>query len=172
LRLGFRQAKGLAQDDIDKLVTARGDGYRSIADLGRRAGLPNTVLTKLAEADAFRSLELDRRQALWAVMPLEEKPLPLFADADLPASDDRVDLPLMPVSQHVIEDYRAMSLSLKRHPVAFLRTKLPVWSSSASGPAVPVASSSSPWKTNMASPTWSSGQISSSSIAALSWGRK
>jgi error-prone DNA polymerase len=124
LRLGFRQAKGLAQDDIDKLVTARGDGYRSIADLGRRAGLPNTVLTKLAEADAFRSLELDRRQALWAVMPLEEKPLPLFADADLPASDDRVDLPLMPVSQHVIEDYRAMSLSLKRHPVAFLRTKL------------------------------------------------
>jgi error-prone DNA polymerase len=124
LRLGFRQAKGLAEAEIEKLVTARGSGYRSVADLGRRAGLPNTILTRLAEADAFRSLDLDRRQALWAVLPLEEKPLPLFADADLLPIDDQVDLPLMPISQQVIEDYRALSLSLKQHPVAFLRSKL------------------------------------------------
>lgn len=127
LRLGFRQAKGLPQKAIEEqLLAHRGDGYRQVADLTRRAGLDPAIVTKLAEADAFRSIDLDRRQALWSVMALEQDDLPLFAGTDaIPADSDRsVSLPLMPVSQHVIEDYRAMALSLKQHPMAFLRSKL------------------------------------------------
>jgi error-prone DNA polymerase len=127
IRLGFRQAKGLPQKAIEEqLLAHRGDGYRQVADLTRRAGLDPAIVTKLAEADAFRSIDLDRRQALWSVMALEQDDLPLFAGTDaIPADSDRsVVLPLMPVSQHVIEDYRAMALSLKQHPMAFLRGKL------------------------------------------------
>jgi error-prone DNA polymerase len=127
VRLGFRQAKGLPQKAIEnQLLKHRGDGYCQVADLTQRAGLDPAIIAKLAEADAFRSIDLDRRQALWSVMALEQDDLPLFAGTDaMPADRDRsVSLPLMPVSQHVIEDYRAMALSLKQHPVAFLRSKL------------------------------------------------
>ncbi|HVM85656.1 MAG TPA: error-prone DNA polymerase [Candidatus Binatia bacterium] len=127
LRLGFRQGKGVSEAEIAKLVAARGSGYRNAAQLWRRAGLEARTLTRLAEADAFRSLELDRRQALWAVKGLGEAPLPLFAapEAATPeAVDDGAGLPEMPLSQHVIEDYRALQLSLKRHPLGFLRARL------------------------------------------------
>jgi error-prone DNA polymerase len=129
LRLGFRQVKGLAEAEIAKLVAARGAGYRSAEQLWRRAGLDPRTLARMAEADAFRSLGLDRRQALWAVKGLGEAPLPLFAAQAAAAveeneTDKEINLPEMPLSQHVIEDYRSMQLSLKRHPMTFLRDRL------------------------------------------------
>lgn len=124
LRLGFRQAKGLSEDVAKIIIEHRSDGYPHMAAFQRRTALLNQHLIKLAEADAFRSIDLDRRQALWSVMALEKEPLPLFAALDPVDLDHDVTLPLMPVSQHVIEDYRALSLSLKRHPVAFLREEL------------------------------------------------
>jgi error-prone DNA polymerase len=127
LRLGFRQAKGVAEKEIAKLLAARGDGYRNAEQLWRRGGLELAALTRLAEADAFRSMGLDRRQALWAVRGLGEAPLPLFAAQENIGPEDITDgaaLPVMPLSQHVIEDYRALQMTLKRHPLAFLRARM------------------------------------------------
>jgi error-prone DNA polymerase len=124
LRLGFRQAKGLSQEIAEIITGQRIGGYRHMNDFQRRTKLSNQHLVKLAEADAFRSIDLDRRQALWSVMALEKEPLPLFATLEPVDQDDGVILPLMPISQHVIEDYRALALSLKQHPVAFLRGEL------------------------------------------------
>ncbi len=127
LRLGLRQIHGLAEADAASLIDARGEGYGAPRDLWRRAGLGAGALERLARADAFRSLGLDRRQALWALKGLGAPALPLFAAASRgaeerePAEDA---LPAMTLGQHVVEDYGAMSLSLKRHPVAFLRNAL------------------------------------------------
>src|SRR5262249_44374299 len=79
LRLGLRQIKGLAEADAERLVAARGEGYRDPHALWRRSGLGRGALERLAEADAFRSTGLDRRRALWALKALGEPPLPLFA---------------------------------------------------------------------------------------------
>jgi error-prone DNA polymerase len=127
IRLGFRQAKGIGEKEIARLLAARGQGYRSAEQLWRRAELESRTLGQLANADAFRSIGLDRRQALWTVKGLGEKPLPLFAahESVLPLHEEEgAGLPEMPLSQHVIEDYRALQLSLKRHPMAFLRERL------------------------------------------------
>jgi error-prone DNA polymerase len=127
IRLGFRQAKGISEKEIQRLLAARGQGYRSAEQLWRRAELESRSLGQLAHADAFRSMGLDRRQALWAVKGLGEAPLPLFAaqEALIPQHEESgAALPQMPLAQHVIEDYRALQLSLKRHPMAFLRPRL------------------------------------------------
>jgi error-prone DNA polymerase len=127
IRLGFRQAKGISEKEIQRLLAARGQGYRSAEQLWRRAELESRSLGQLAHADAFRSMGLDRRQALWAVKGLGEAPLPLFAaqEAVIPQHEEAgAALPQMPLAQHVIEDYRALQLSLKRHPMAFLRPRL------------------------------------------------
>jgi error-prone DNA polymerase len=127
IRLGFRQAKGIGDKEIKRLLAARGDGYRTAEQLWRRAALESRTLGQLADADAFRSMGLDRRQALWAVKGLGEAPLPLFAaqEAVLESHESEgAGLPEMPLSQHVIEDYRALQLSLKKHPMAFLRERL------------------------------------------------
>jgi error-prone DNA polymerase len=137
LRLGLRQIKGFAEIDADALVAARGAGYATPRDLWRRAGLGARALELLAQADGFRSLGLDRRQALWALKGLGAPPLPLFAAAtrreDARALLESAQpehaqpehaLPAMTLGQHVAEDYAALSLSLKRHPVAFLRKGL------------------------------------------------
>ncbi|MDQ7248937.1 error-prone DNA polymerase [Dongia sedimenti] len=127
IRLGFRQAKGLGEKEIARLLAARGEGYRSAEQLWRRAELEARTLGQLANADAFRSIGLDRRQALWTVRGLGEKPLPLFAAQEAVMAihaEEGAGLPEMPLSQHVIEDYRALQLSLKRHPMAFLRAHL------------------------------------------------
>src|SRR5579862_5921144 len=122
LRLGFRQIQGFAEADAGELVEHRGPGYRSPQDLARRSGLSREALSTLAAADAFRSLGLDRRAALWAVKPLGDASLPLF---DVTARvEPAVDLPEMPLGEHVTEDYATLGLSLKRHPVAFLRESL------------------------------------------------
>ncbi len=180
LRLGLRQIKGFGEDDAERLVAARGDAcYRDAADLWRRSGLGRAALERLAEADALRSMHLDRRRALWALKALGEAPLPLFAavcPAVIPERSDGANpepmntndkgpgassaaypdnrcswvpgsrttlgprndggardgnethaaalLPAMTLGEHVVEDYASTSLTLKRHPLAFLRAEL------------------------------------------------
>ena len=98
-----------------------------VRELWRRSGLKRASLEKLAAADAFRSLGLDRRQALWEVRGLpKELPLPLFehADAADAGAEPEVTLPVMPLSEHVVNDYRTLRLSLKAHPMSFLRARI------------------------------------------------
>jgi error-prone DNA polymerase len=128
IRLGFRQIKGLREADMARLAERRGGGYDSVRDLWLRAGLGVSALEHLAEADAFRSLGLDRRDALWAVRGLnragDKDDLPLLARAGYGEREADANLPPMRLGEHVVEDYRHLSLSLKAHPVAFLRTDL------------------------------------------------
>ena len=130
VRLGFRQVKGLSEEDMELLVDRRGDGYRSVRDLWLRSGLNVGQMQKLAEADAFRSIGLDRRAALWQVRALDKataaERLPLFERPVLALRDyePAMQLPLMPPGEHVIHDYRSLGLSLKAHPVSFLRQRL------------------------------------------------
>ncbi|WP_286831422.1 MULTISPECIES: error-prone DNA polymerase [Kordiimonas] len=127
IRLGLRQIKGIAQITSDTLTKARTRPYEDVADLHRRTALPISQLEKLAEADAFRSCGLDRRQALWQVRGLVDAPdLPLFQHSGTreQAEADSVTLPQMPLSEHVVNDYQTMRLSLKAHPLYFLRRKL------------------------------------------------
>jgi error-prone DNA polymerase len=123
LRLGFRQIKGLAEGDAEWIVAARGNAYGDPVAVWRRAGVPPAALARLAEADAFRSMGLGRREALWAVKPLGAAPLPLFAAA---GEEDRgaepaVILPAMSDGEAMTADYRAMRLSLRHHPLELLR---------------------------------------------------
>jgi error-prone DNA polymerase len=128
VRLGFRQIVGIKEKDMLELTKQRGQAYDSVRDLWLRSGLSSTVLERLADADAFRSLGLDRRQALWAVRGLDrvgdQDDLPLFASR--PGRDTEPDarLPPMPLGAHVVEDYRRLSLSLKAHPASFMRARL------------------------------------------------
>jgi error-prone DNA polymerase len=154
LRLGLRQIRGLSEDDATKLSENRGTGYRDAEDLWRRSGLGRAAIERLAAADALRSLDLDRRQGLWALKALGEPPLPLFMplaaistpasslSSPSPASGGGLGwglsrhtskpssetlaaslLPAMPLGEHVVEDYATTSLTIKRHPLAFLRAE-------------------------------------------------
>ena len=109
-------------------MTHRGKGYDSVRDLWLRAGLSPQVIERLAAADAFRSLGLDRRDALWAARGLnragDKDDLPLFAGVSSREIEPDANLPPMPLGEHVVEDYRSLRLSLKAHPVAFLRPRL------------------------------------------------
>jgi error-prone DNA polymerase len=130
VRLGLRHVKGLGEADAACVAENRGSGYQSIRDLWLRTGLSRGTLEKLADADAFRSIGLGRREALWQVRALDKAAstghMPLFDHSGTgdPLIEVGVSLPQMPQSQQVIEDYRALSLSLKDHPVAFLREAL------------------------------------------------
>jgi error-prone DNA polymerase len=130
LRLGLRQVEGLAEKDAARIVALRRDGYTSIRDLWLRTGVPIASLEKLARADAFASLGLNRREALWAVKGLigthGAETLPLFAarpQLQTP-QEEPAGLPLMAPGEEVIHDYSTLSLSLKGHPVQFLRPML------------------------------------------------
>ena len=93
-------------------------------NLATGAGVNVTTLEKLAAADAFRSLGLDRRQALWQVKALANAPaLPLFSWSETRETGDKADvrLPKMALSEHVVKDYQTLRLSLKAHPMVFLR---------------------------------------------------
>jgi error-prone DNA polymerase len=123
LRLGFRQVKGIRQEDIDLLISARKEKYVSILEL-RTVGLSDAALEKLADADAFRSIHLDRRQALWEIST-KDRPVAMFNGQ--PSEDEKsenISLPHMTTSEHVVHDYAATALSLKAHPVSFVREKL------------------------------------------------
>ncbi len=132
MRLGLRMAKGLANADAARIVAARMDApFASVEDVWRRAGVPLAALERIAEADGFLALGLDRRAALWAISGLGEAPLPLFAAADAranmlrpEAAEPAVALPPMTQGHEVVEDYASIGLSLRRHPVAFLREEL------------------------------------------------
>ncbi|WP_072386861.1 error-prone DNA polymerase [Hyphomicrobium sp. CS1BSMeth3] len=124
LRLGLRQVSGLNAADAEKLVAARGNGYADIPQLWRRAGLRAASLEHLANADAFRSVGVDRRVALWDIKALPAAaPLPLFAAIGEDEVFDEPDANLTPMSlgEHVVEDYQSLHLSLKAHPMALLR---------------------------------------------------
>jgi error-prone DNA polymerase len=126
LRLGLRQVKGLSNDHGARIAAAAMDApFVSIDDVWNRSGVPAAALEKLADADAFQALGLDRRQALWKIRGLGGgKPLPLFAYADARGQEPEVALTPMTAGREVVEDYRAVQLSLRAHPVAFLRDEL------------------------------------------------
>jgi len=127
LRLGFRQIKAMREDEATWIASARGNGYRTLEDIWRRAGTPPPLLYKLAEADVFADLGLDRREAAWQARAITaQKSLPLFA-RDIEGEgiiEPRVRLPEMTEGEHIVEDYTAMRLSLRRHPLALLRNIL------------------------------------------------
>ena len=124
LRLGFRQISGFREAWATDLAEARSGGFTTIDDVMSRARLPKAALILLAEADAFRSIGLDRREALWKARRLsDERALPLFAalDADEQPDETIAPLPAMKLSEHVIADYQSFRLSLKAYPTEFLR---------------------------------------------------
>ncbi|WP_184546174.1 error-prone DNA polymerase [Mucilaginibacter sp. FT3.2] len=124
VRLGFRQVKGIREEDVQALLAARISNYTNITSL-LDAGVPLSTLEKLADADAFRSLGLDRRQALWEVSALADTPIALFeGQPSETVTETQVSLPLMTAAEHVIQDYATTSLSLKAHPLSFVREKL------------------------------------------------
>ena len=133
VRLGMRQIKGFRIEAAEKLMAARPPrGFDSVRDLWLRTRLMPAELERLAKADAFRSIGLDRRDALWAVRGLGgtqwtmPAALPLFAHAEGTGfqHEEEAALPSMPLGEHVIEDYTHMRLSLKAHPLFFLREGL------------------------------------------------
>ena len=133
VRLGMRMVKGLSSADAARIVAARADEpFTSADDLWRRSAVPAAALVKLAEADAFLpSLGLQRRDALWAIKGLRDEPLALWAAAaDREASkiaelqEHDVDLPSMRTGHEVVEDYSHVGLTLRQHPISFLREDL------------------------------------------------
>ena len=143
LRLGFRQIDGFTWADPDEEFLRRQTGkpkaedwamrivaarrrrpFTSLEDFARDTALPKRALILLADADAFRSLGLDRRAALWAVRRLpDDLPLPLFETAAAREQPDELAEPLpdMPLPEQVVADYQTIRLSLKGHPMEFLR---------------------------------------------------
>ncbi len=121
LRLGYRQISGFHKDWALAIEAAR--PFASLEDLARKAKLPARALHLLADADALRSLGLDRREAGWEARRTPSDELPLFAAADARelAQEAEVALPIMPVSEHVAADYQMTRMSLKGHPMEFLR---------------------------------------------------
>ena len=123
LRLGFRQIGGIREENIQHLIAARTKFFTSIHEL-RNIGPNDTLLEKLAEADAFRSIGLDRREALWKVST-KDTPKSIFKGQMPPEENtETVSLPQMTASEHVVQDYASTSLSIKAHPVSFIREKL------------------------------------------------
>jgi error-prone DNA polymerase len=125
LRLGLRQIDGLQREAADRLVARR--PYRTVEELRSRGRVPVHAVQRLAAADAFRSMGLDRRAALWDSRALKAAPdLPLFAYSeacDEGAESEPAQLPAMPLSEHVVNDYQTIRLSLKAHPMRFLRER-------------------------------------------------
>ncbi|TWB44049.1 error-prone DNA polymerase [Rhizobium sp. ERR 922] len=135
VRLGMRMVHGLAQVDAACIIAARADqAFSSVDDLWRRSGVPAAVLVELAEADAFlSSLKLQRRDVLWAIKALRDEPLPLFAAAAereqrtiAEQQEPEVHLRQMTEGHNVIQDYSHTGLTLRQHPLAFLREDLTV----------------------------------------------
>lgn len=123
LRLGLRIIHGLSGEDAGRILTARARApFTSVEDLWRRSGVPLATLEKLARADAFHALGLDRRQALWAIRGLGEAPLPLLAGIE--RREEPVTLARLTQGREVVEDYRATQMSLRAHPLQFLRPRL------------------------------------------------
>jgi len=124
LRIGFRHIKGIHKDDIELLVSSRKKKYESINQV-LDAGVSISTLELLADADAFRSIGLDRREALWEITSLRDSPIGLFKGQKSESiNEDKTALQKMSESEHVVYDYKATSFSLKAHPLSFIREKL------------------------------------------------
>jgi error-prone DNA polymerase len=124
LRLGFRQVEGFRESWANALVNARSNRFNAVADVARKALLPKTALVILAEADSFQSIDMDRREILWAVRRLpDDQDLPLFAASytQEQPEEEIAPLPVMPLREHVLADYQMLRLSLKAHLMFFLR---------------------------------------------------
>jgi error-prone DNA polymerase len=123
LRLGFRQLKGFKKTEAEILIAGREKKYQSVDDL-RDTGISPSSLSLLAEGDAFRSIGLDRREAMWQVT-VKDQPQHLFKGKKAQdALYEQISLPKMMVSEHVVTDYASTGLSVKAHPVQFVREKL------------------------------------------------
>ncbi len=125
LRLGFRHVDGFRKEWADEIVRVRTTPFASIEDVARRANLPQRAMNLLADADGFRSVAKERREALWDVRRTPPKQLALFAAAEVPelGAEPDAHLPAMPLSEQVAADYQTTRLSLKGHPMAFLRER-------------------------------------------------
>ncbi|EJC83339.1 DNA-directed DNA polymerase III PolC [Rhizobium leguminosarum bv. trifolii WSM2297] len=130
VRLGMRLVRGLATADAARIVAARADEpFTSVDDIWRRSGVPVASLVELAEADAFLpSFQLERRDALWAIKALRDEPLPLFtaaaereARAIAEQQEPEVELRQMTEGHNVVEDYSHTGMTLRQHPLQFLR---------------------------------------------------
>lgn len=125
VRLGLRQIDGMRRDMAGRIMDARGRPFDDLKDMKTRAKLDAGTVQRLAAADALRSMMLDRRQALWEARALRDAPdLPLFADTRDEGAEVRFDLPQMPVCEQVVADYQTLRLSLKAHPLSFLRRSM------------------------------------------------
>ena len=127
VRLGFRQIKGMKEEDAIWINATRGNGYSSIHDVWRRAGISSNLLARLAEADVFFALGRSRREALWEAKSIRaNKPLPLFSGdlGDEFINEPTANLPIMTTGEEIIEDYAALRFSLRAHPIALLRSYL------------------------------------------------
>ena len=127
LRLGLRHVDGMRADAGARIMAARDAPFEDVADLKARAKLDRGMIGKLAAADAFRSVGIDRRQALWQAQGLRDAPaLPIFehAEAAGEGAEPVVALPAMPQAEHVVADYQTLRLSLKAHPMSFFRASL------------------------------------------------
>lgn len=123
MRLGFRQVKGLREEETQMLIAARRKSFITMEDV-RRTGISEAALQALADADAFRSIALDRREAFWEAA-ITDRPTGLFdGQRSEPSPESKNLLPLMTPAEHVVQDYAATSLSIKAHPVSFVREKL------------------------------------------------
>jgi len=135
VRLGMRQVKGVQAETAHIVEEVRRDGFDSVRHFWLRTGLYPRIIERLADADAFRSIGLDRREALWAVRDLggyaggqkgrAPAVLPLFAAIGEEGlqREEEMSLPAMPPGEHVVFDYATLRLSLKAHPVSFLRNR-------------------------------------------------
>jgi error-prone DNA polymerase len=124
LRLGFRQVKGVREEDIQSLISGRKQRFSQIIDLAN-IGISQATLERLADADAFRSIGLDRRQALWEVSALPGRFTGIFQGQSVDSPDaQEIILPTISPMEHVIQDYSSTTLSLKAHPVSFVRPHL------------------------------------------------
>ncbi|MGR3363553.1 MAG: helix-hairpin-helix domain-containing protein, partial [Maritimibacter harenae] len=127
VRLGFRQLRGMAEEEATWIAGARGNGYTAVEDVWRRAGVSPKLIARLAEADAFAALGLSRRDALWQARALSgESPLPLFA-GDLDGEgivEPAAHFPAMSEGEEVVEDFVSMRLTLRSHPIALIRHML------------------------------------------------
>jgi error-prone DNA polymerase len=133
VRLGMRVVKGLSQNDAARIVLARAvQPFESADDMWRRSGVATAALVKLSEADAFLpSLKLERRQALWDIKALRDEPLELWAAAAereartfSEMQEPEVELKSMAEGREVVEDYSHTGLTLRAHPMSFLRNDL------------------------------------------------
>ena len=125
VRLGLRQVDGVRRDVAERMMAVRDAPFDNLEDFKIRTRADAGTMRKLAAADVFRSMGLDRRQALWDARALKDAPdLPLFAEVWDEGAEVMFPLPQMPTCEHVVADYQTLRLSLKAHPMAFLRKSM------------------------------------------------